>query len=332
MSLRHHASTVRLLVGAAGIWLTLAPDVGAQTRARAGAADPASARTPWGDPDLQGTWTNMTMTPFERPDKFANRTTLTDEELASLDAEAARSADLPPTKGQTGAYNEFWFERGKRLNQASLIVDPQDGKLPALTPEGRKLQATIAQVRTNPPASPEDLSLFERCITRSLPGAMMPAFYNHNYQIVQSPGYVMIYVEMIHDVRIIPTDGRPHLNPSIRQWLGDSRGRWEGNTLVVETTSLKPARELRPSRAVYGGGEKLKVVERFTRVDAKTIDYRFTVTEPDLFSKPWTASTPMSSTEGQIFEYACHEGNHAIANMLRGARQAEREAAEAAKR
>jgi hypothetical protein len=323
-----------LAVGAAGIWLALAPDAAAQTPARAATGAPAQTtpRTPWGDPDLQGVWTNTTTTPLERPDKFANRDTLTDEERASLDADAVRNADRAPAKGQTGAYNDFWFDRGKRSNRTALIVDPPDGKLPALTPENREIQAAISKVRQNPPTSPEDLSLFERCITRSLPGAMLPGFYNHNYQIVQTPGYVMILVEMIHDVRIIPTDGRPHVGPKIHRWLGDSRGRWEGNTLVVETTNITPGRELRPSRTVMGGGEKLKVVERFTRVNADEIDYQFTVSDPDMYTKPWTASAPMTRLDSPIFEYACHEGNHSIENMLRGARTAEREAGESVKR
>jgi hypothetical protein len=186
-------------------------------------------------------------------------------------------------------------------------------------------------VRPGPPASPEDLSLFERCITRSLPGAMLPGFYNHNYQIVQTPGYVVILVEMIHDARIIPM-GKPQAGPKVQRWLGNSRGRWEGNTLVVETTNVRPAQQLRPGRAVFGGGEKFNVIERFTRVDADTIDYQFTVSDPDLLTRPWTVSTPMSRIDSPIFEYACHEGNHSMENMLRGARQAEREAGEAAKR
>src|SRR5262245_4812730 len=251
MSLRPLALTGLIAVGAAGAWLALASDAGAQTGAKAGAAAPAKVlRTPWGDPDLQGVWTNSTTTPLERPDKFANKQTLTDEERASLNAEDVRNADRPPAKGSPGNYNDFWFDRGKRSNQTSLVVDPTDGKLPALTAQGQKLQDAAAQARPGPPASPEDLSLFERCITRSLPGAMLPGFYNHNYQIVQTPGYVVILVEMIHDVRIIPTDGRPHGAPGIQRWLGDSRGRWEGKTLVVETTNVRPAQQLRPGRAV----------------------------------------------------------------------------------
>jgi hypothetical protein len=331
--MRSLASIGLLAVGAAGLWLVLADDAAAQTRAKADTAPAAKTfRTPWGDPDLQGVWTNSTTTPLERPDKFASKQTLTDEERATLDADDVRNADRPPAKGSPGNYNDFWFDRGKRTNQTSLVVDPQDGKLPALTPQGQKLQEAAAQARPGPPTSPEDLSLFERCITRSMPGAMLPGFYNHNYQIVQTRGYVVILVEMVHDARIIPTDGRPHAGPRLQRWLGDSRGRWEGNTLIVETTNVKVAQQLRPARAVFGGGEKFKVVERFTRVDADTIDYQFTVSDPDLSTRPWTVSTPMSKIDTPIFEYACHEGNHSMENMLRGARQAEREAAEAAKR
>jgi hypothetical protein len=288
-------------------------------------------RTPWGDPDLQGVWTNTTTTPLERPDALAGKASLTDEERADLDAQAARNADRAPRSGDPGTYNDFWFDRGKRTNQTSLIIDPPDGKLPPLTPKGKQLQDAIGQVRRSPPSSPEDLSLFERCVTRSMPGAMLPGFYNHNYQIVQAPGYVVLLVEMIHDVRIIPTDGRPHPGPAVRQWLGSSRGRWEGNTLVVETINVTPAQELRPSRTVMGGTDKLKIVERFTPIDADTIDYQFTVTDPEMFTKTWTALTPMSRIDTPIFEYACHEGNYAIVNMLKGARQAEQESA-AAKR
>jgi hypothetical protein len=333
MNLRHLASRALAVAGAAAICLAPGVDARAQTRGKAGAASQTNApRTSWGDPDLQGVWTNATTTPLERPDRFADRTTLTDEERASLDAQDASNADRAPTKGQTGTYNDFWFDRGKRTNQTSLVVDPPNGKLPGLTPQGRMLQDAIGQVRQAPPSAPEDLSLFERCITRSLPGAMLPGFYNHNYHILQAPGYVAILVEMIHDVRIIPTDGRPHLGSGISQWLGDSRGRWDGKTLVVETTNVRPAQELRPSRTVYGGSEKLKIVERFTRVDADTLDYKFTVSDPNLFTSAWTASTPMAKVDVPIFEYACHEGNHSIENMLRGARQAEREAAEASRR
>jgi hypothetical protein len=176
------------------------------------------------------------------------------------------------------------------------------------------------------------MNLFEQCITRGMPGAMMPGFYNHDYQIVQAPGYVVILIEMIHDARIIPLDGRPHLDPGIRQWLGDSRGHWEGNTLVVETTNFdNRAYERRPSNTVFGISGNLRLIERFTRTGADTIDYRFTVTDPATFTKPWTATIPMATLQAPIFEYACHEGNYALPNVLRGARQQEKAAAATAK-
>ena len=295
--------------------------------------------TPWGDPDLQGRWTNTTTTPFERPADLAGKQALTPQERAERDATAARGGgDYTPRPGDTGAYNAFWMEPGKASAQTSLIVDPPDGKLPSLTPEARKYADAIEARRRVPPASWEDLNPYDRCITRGLPGAMMPGFYNHNYQIVQAPGSVAIFVEMIHDIRIIPLDGRPHLGPGIRQWMGDSRGRWEGQTLIVETTNFNdkidevtgnamrlPSGEPLAGRyhAVFATSG-LKLVERFTRVDADTIDYRFTVTDPATFTKSWTAATPMLRVREPIFEYACHEGNYAVPHMLSGARAQER--------
>jgi len=335
MCSRHFASSGTMALVAVAVLLAFEPAAGqapARETARTRASNGTPPRTPWGDPDLQGTWTNTTTTPFEQPDAFGGKDVLSDEERVDLDTQAARSADRAPRSGDPGTYNDFWMDRGKRTNQTSLVIDPPDGKLPPLTPQAKQLQTDLSAVRRGPPSTWQDVSLFERCLTRSMPGAMIPGFYNHNYQILQSPGYVAIVVEMIHDVRIIPTDGRRHVGPAIRQWLGDSRGRWEGNTLVVETTNVTPGRELRPSRTVLGGSEQLKMVERFTRLDANTIDYQFTVTDPWMFTKPWTASTPMSKVDIPIYEYACHEGNYAIANMLRGARQAEQAAGQGGKR
>jgi hypothetical protein len=167
------------------------------------------------------------------------------------------------------------------------------------------------------------LNLFERCLTRGMPGAMMPGFYNHNYQILQTPTYVAFVVEM-SGYRVVPIDGRPHISPAIRKWLGDSRGHWEGDTLVVETTNLTDrVHERRRSNTVFGGSGQMTVVERFTRVNAETIDYRFTVTDPATFAAPWTAAIPMRKIPGPIYEYACHEGNYALPNVLRGARVSE---------
>ena len=171
--------------------------------------------------------------------------------------------------------------------------------------------------------------MYDRCITRGMPGAMTPGFYNHNYQILQTPDYVAIVVEMIHDARIIPVTGRVHLVPTVRQWLGDSRGHWEGNTLVVETTNFTDKVGQRTG-TVSGGDEHLRVVERFTRVDADTIDYQVMVTDPTVWTGPWTAAMPMTAIEGSLYEYACHEGNHSVPNALRGARTQENAAQRAA--
>ena len=294
---------------------------------------PASAlgqtlRTAWGDPDLQGTWTNTTTTPLQRPDDLGDRETLTGEEWAQRNAVSGLSDDRP--FDTVGFYNDYWLEQGQLHERTSLIVDPPNGKLPAWTPEEEQRIAARRQYREdNPPGNPgvwTDLNVYDRCLTRAMPGAMMPGFYNHNYHILQTPDHVAIVVEMIHDTRIIPLDGRGPLDPSIQQWLGNSRGRWEGDTLVVETTNLSDHEDW--GATVYATGSDLRLVERFTRVDEDTIDYQFTVHDDSTFTRPWTASLPMTALGGNLYEYACHEGNYAIANMLRGARA--KEAAEAA--
>ena len=291
-----------------------------------------SPRTPWGDPDLQGLWSNTTTTPLERPVSLAGKPALTDRERVELDERAAQSQDRRPPPGNTGAYNSFWLEGGKASTRTSLVVDPADGRLP-YTPEGRKrADAYLATIIGNGTSdSWEDRNVYERCITRGLPGAMMPGFYNHNYHILQTPGYVVLLVEMIHDARIIPLDGRAHLNQPIRQWLGDSRGRWEGKTLVVETTNFTDKVNDR-GLTVFGTGKNVQLVERFTRVDADTIDYQFTVDDAAAFTRPWTAAIPMSKIRGPVFEYACHEGNYGLQNILNGARLQEKAAEEAAKK
>jgi hypothetical protein len=314
-------------------------------QAPARAATPAQAsgkgaalRTPWGDPDLQGTWTNTTTTPLERPAALAGKPTLTAQERAALDKASAGALDAPDQPGDTGAYNAFWMEAGKASFRTSLIVDPPDGKLPALTSEARKHADAIETARRRPPGSWMDMNTYDRCITRGLPGAMIPGFYNHNYQILQAPGYVAIVVEMIHDARIIPLDGRPHLGPGLKQWMGDSRAHWEGTTLVVETRNFndkidevtgnamrlpdgEPSSDYR-YHAVFGTTDTT-LVERFTRVDANTIDYQFTVNAPKTFAKPWTAAAPLTRLDQRLFEYACHEGNYAVRNMLSAARAKE---------
>ena len=320
-----HACGAALAVAAilAVVWTLPAPAAGQEL-----------PRTPWGDPDLQGIWSNTTTTPLQRPEELAGRTTLTDEERAERDAERARNADRPPPPGQTGAYNSFWFERGFTGEQTSLVVDPPSGLLPPLTPPAAARADAIHAVRYSDQRDwTTDFHLYDRCLTRGLPGGMMPGFYNHNYNILQTPDHVVIQVEMIHDSRIIPLDGRPRINPSIQQWLGSSRGRWEGDTLVVETTNLSAkADEQRVEMAnvVFGISEHARIVERFTRVDADNIDYRITVIDPTVYQSAWTAAIPMAAIEGPLFEYACHEGNYALHNMLTGARADEAAAAAAA--
>ena len=288
------------------------------------AAAQGPERTPWGDPDLQGVWTNRTTTPLERPSEFEGRAVLSHEERAEIDAQAEAARDRPPPPGQTGGYNSFWLDRGVRNNQTSLIVDPPDGRYPARTERVRESDAAFAALRDGTRFETwQDLNLYDRCLTRGMPGAMIPGFYNHNYQILQTPDYVVVLVEMIHDARIIPLDGRAHLSPQIGQWMGDSRARWEGDTLVVETTNLTPRGDQRVRYLVHAGSEQASVVERFTRVDADRIDYSFKVTDPATYESPWTAEIPMVPLGGEIFEYACHEGNYGLVNILAGARAAE---------
>jgi hypothetical protein len=286
-------------------------------------------RTPWGEPDLQGIYSNRTITPFERPDEFAGKETLTEQETAELERRVQdRSADKRENKGTEAdvsrAYNEFWWDRGTKVttNRSSLLVDPADGRVPPLTAEAQQR----ARDEWKQPAfrgggangrgadSYVDRSLFERCITRGMPGAMSPSAYNNNYRIVQSPGYVAVSIEMLGGTRIIPTDGRTHIHTGLRQWMGDSVGHWENNTLVVETTNFT-------DKTLYrGASQNLRLVERFTRTDPDTIDYRFTVEDPTTFTRSWTVAVPYLRTDEQMYEYACHEGNYGMEGILSGAR------------
>ncbi len=288
--------------------------------------------TPWGDPDLQGIFTNATVTPFERPPEFAGKEFLTQKEVAELEARAAKSrVDQPPREGDPGTYNQFWFDRGTTAvstRRSSLIIDPPDGQIPPLTPAGQKWIAERPG-RGSAFDAPEHRPLSERCLWWASTGPpIFPTAYNNNYRITQAPGTVMILSEMIHDVRIIPLDARPHLPQNIRQYLGDSRGHWEGGTLVVETTNFNDQTKSEfgrpPFNSIRGIGEKARVIERFTRTSADTITYEFTVDDPVTYTKPWTAQMPWVKSVGSIFEYACHEGNYALENVLSGARAAEK--------
>ncbi len=308
-----------------GPWLfaAQAPSSAARTR--------VLPRTPDGRPSLEGIWTNATVTPLERPAEFAGKEFLTDAEADEFERRAVTevNADRRDGSAETDvgrAYNEFWRERGKPVStrRSSLIVDPRDGRVPPLTPEGERNIAQRAEARRRmggPFDAADNRSLAERCISMPQAGPpMMPANYSSNYQIVQSPGSIAILVEMIHDPRIIPLDGRPHIGKTIRQLLGDSRGRWEGDTLVVDTTNFTDRTNFR------GSGENLHIVERFTRVDEDTLLYHFTVDDPTTWARSWSAEIPMKKIVGPVFEYACHEGNYGIAAILSGARAEERSA------
>jgi hypothetical protein len=328
-----------------GLVVLAAAAVGAQQPA---ARDGAIPRTPWGDPDLQGVWDYWTFTPLERPSEFAGKAVLTDEEAAQLARRLGEQAiagdSRRPRAGDPGGYSqEAWTDRARAtvLKQTSLIVDPPDGRIPQLTPQAQKAEAAHRAAGGHPVRQrtdgvgfddPEDRGLSERCLLGFSTGPpFQPGGYNNNVQIVQTPGYVMLLLEMNHDARIIPMDRRPHLPGSIRQWLGDSRGRWEGNTLVIETTNFTPKMASFSARRgaagfELGSAEHLRLVERLTRVDARTLQYEFTVDDPTTFTRPFTGRFPMNGIDEQIYEYACHEGNYGLQNILRGGRAAEREA------
>ena len=281
-------------------------------------------RTQDGRPDLQGVWDYRTMTPLERPDDLADKPFFTDEEAAAFEQESVARRDkdrrvvdgLSVAADVASAYNEFWWDYGKKLTpdrRTSLIVDPVDGQIP-LTEAARAGAERRREVRRNrgPASGPEDRGLWERCITRNIP--RLSGAYNNNFQIFQNTDYVVILNEMIHEARIVPLDGRSHIGPEIGQWLGDSRGQWEGDTLVIDSTNFTDKTNFR------GSGRNLHLVERFTRVDADTLLYEVTVEDPTTYTVPWTFSLPAVKNAFPVYEYACHEGNYGMVNLLRGAR------------
>jgi len=285
-------------------------------------------RTPWGDPDLQGSWSNSTTTPLERPAKYAGRALMTPEELAERRA-AERAANAKRDDPGQPPSGFAWFEGGAPDGRTSLIYDPPDGKIPALTPEGQKRQADLnknfQRARNNGPYDgPEDMEIRTRCFIRD-PLPRVPGGYGNSYEIVQAPGAVAIYHEAIHDTRIIPLDRRPHLNPNVRQWFGDPRGHWEGDTLVVETTNFNDQTSFQAST------QNLHLVERWTRTADDRIDYTFTVSDPATWTKPWSAAIPWNKT-GPLYEYACHEDNIDMYGILTGARANDQKTAEASKK
>ena len=321
------------------MFLTLAPARGQGPRAAAkGTVSKTIPRTPDGHPDFQGVWNNSSLTPLERLREFEGKQSVTEEEATAYEKQNLTQNNRDRRDGGAEAdvgraYNELWFDRGNKLARigssirTSFIIDPPDGKIPALTPEAQKrMEAIRSYARLHPADEPKDRSLAERCVYWGTSGPpMLPGPYNNLYQIYQTPGHVMILSEMIHEVRVIPLDGRPHLPSNIRKWMGDSVGHWEGDTLVVDTTNFTDKTRFR------GSSETLHLIERFTRLNANVIDYKFTVDDPTSFTKPWTAELPFNTAAGPIYEYACHEGNYALADILAGARAEEKKNGAAAK-
>ncbi len=298
-------------------------------------------RTAWGDPDLQGVWDYWTFTPLERPEEFADRDQLTAEEAAVVaqrsNAEAL-ARDEPPPPGDVGGYSQaVWTDRARAtaLTQPSLLVDPPNGKLPAMTAAataraqadatagGYPVRLRVGGINED---GPEARGAAERCLLGFSTGPpMLPAGYNNNVQLFQAPGWVVLLNEMVHDVRVVPLDGRDALPSNLQQWLGSSRGHWDGDTLVVETTNFtNKTGSFNTSFVSWGSAEHLTLVERFTRVDADTVMYEWTVNDPDTWTQAFTGQFPMLRADEPLYEYACHEGNYGMQNLLSGARAAER--------
>ena len=325
----------------------------------AGQAPPAAAktarawtppRTPWGDPDVSGVFTNKDEQgiPFERPADLAGRELLSDAEFAERASRAQKQLEIDSADfvqetadisnaGAVGSATSpppHWLDRGKPTKRTSLIVDPADGRMPPQAPGAAERAAARAAARAQaraghgPADSWEDRSLYDRCITRGLPGSMMPAIYGNSYQIVQGPGYVAIRYEMIHETRVIPLDGRPHVSPNLRSYMGDARGHWEGNTLVVETTNFKDETAYRGANA-----PTLHLIEHFKAVAPDKVEWSVTVDDPATWVRPWTFAMNLTKDASQgVLEYACHEGNYAMKNILTGARADDKAAEAAAKK
>jgi hypothetical protein len=308
-------------------------------------ASPATAQTlttGWGDPDLGGLWDFRTITPFQRPEELGDQEFLTEEEAANLEqgivarneelanrpAERTAAANQVDRRadGTPGFYNNFWLDQGTRAvgtRRTSLLVDPPNGRMPEMTPEAEERAAAAAAYRDAHPAdSWVDRTASDRCLLGFNAGPpLSPGGYNQNLHIFQTPDHVVMVTEMVHTARVVPLDGRPALGEGMAQWSGDARGRWEGDTLVVETSNFDLDRGWRNTTS------SLTLVERFTRVDADTLEYRYTVNDPNTWVSPWTASIPLQRTDVPMFEYACHEGNHSMDGILAGHRAEERAAA-----
>ncbi len=330
---RSSVSASALLATVVSILLTPSPGsaqtTGAKATASPSASKPGSAATSGNPRDLQGVWSFLTVTPLQRPKEFADKDVLSPEEKAKLEEQATRDqfVDRPPAPGETGAYNKFWIETGTKVvktGRTSLIVDPPDGRVPPLTPQG-KTRADALERRGKTAAGPEDMTTWDRCLVGFNAGPpMIGGGYNANVQIFQTRDHVVLLNEMVHDARIIPLDGRPF--GTIRQWRGESRARWEGDTLVVETKNFRSEGTGTLSLRAMGvtGDENLHLIERFKRLDNTTLLYEYTINDPTVWARPWTVSMTMDKSDQQLYEYACHEGNYAMRNMLTGARVREK--------
>jgi hypothetical protein len=300
--------------------------------AEVGAQAPAKwqqPRTPWGDPNLEGVWTsdNNYGVPLERPPEVADKEFLDGAELDAAWAQRARRIDAVATGGVVGAGPSHWYENlNGRSRRSSLVIDPKDGRIPTLTAAGRERVAAdqAEQAARNARGAADsytDRNLWDRCITVGLPGVMFPSGYNNNVKILQAPGYVTITHEMMHDSRVIPLDGSPHLPAQIRNYFGDSRARWEGDTLAIDVTNFRPETNYR------GSHETLHIVERYTRLGDDRMQYTVTVDDPHTWERPWTAILDLEQQKGDMYEYACHEGNLGLENILKAARFEEARAA-----
>jgi hypothetical protein len=284
--------------------------------------------------DLEGTWNFASVTPLERPKALAGKEVLTAEERAKLEEDYRTSrVDRPPRPGDVGAYNQFWFEWGTKTvetGRTSLIVDPPDGRMPPLTPAARERLQRLTGA-ANAPSDPEAFWPWERCLVGFNAGPPINGGeYNPHLQIIQTPEHVVLFTEMVHDARIVPLNSTPSVPSHLRQWLGVSQGRWDGNTLVVETANFRSESTgilYLQERGLGFTDENLRLTERFTRLDTDTLLYEYTVEDPTVWTRPWSVSMTMGRTDALIYEYACHEGNHSMSNVLSGARYADKQAA-----
>lgn len=336
------ATTVALLFSLSGFAQTHSP--AAKPAAASSGKSAAYPRTGDGHPDFTGIWTNVTITPLERPRDLAGKEFFTEQEVSAYEKRTVQQRnrdqrDRGTERDVATAYNDFWWDSGNKIvktRRTSIIIDPPDGRIPALTPERQRQLAALGEAakrrceqpgceplnggQLGPADGPEDRPLQERCLSFGNAVPMLPTAYNNNYQIVQSAGFLSVNVEMVHDVRRVAIGGSPHLPEHVRQWMGDSRGHWEGDTLVIDTTNFTPLTRFR------GSDENLHLTERFTLSDPDTLLYRFTVDDPTAFTKPWTGEIPMVRAEGPLYEYACNEGNTGMNGILSAARSDEKKA------